>query len=51
MQEFAKQLGKQGLSHLVLLTDDTYGDAGQCIELAQRAASRNIGISARELVR
>lgn len=47
MQELAKQLGKQGLSHLVLLTDGhTYGDAGQCIELAQRAASRNIGISA-----
>ncbi len=47
MQELVKQLGKQGLSHLVLLTDGhTYGDAGQCIELAQRAASRNVGISA-----
>ncbi|MCL4869357.1 MAG: VWA domain-containing protein [Anaerolineae bacterium] len=47
MQELAKYLGKQGISHLVLLTDGhTYGDAGQCIELAQRAASRSIGISA-----
>ncbi|MBP7999086.1 MAG: VWA domain-containing protein [Chloroflexi bacterium] len=47
MQELAKYLGRQGLSHLVLLTDGhTYGDAGQCIELSQRAASRNIGISA-----
>ncbi len=47
MQELSKQLGKRGLSHLVLLTDGhTYGDAEQCIELAQRAASRNIGISA-----
>lgn len=47
MQEIVKQLGKQGLSHLVLLTDGhTYGDAGQCIELAQRAAGRNVGISA-----
>lgn len=47
MQELAKQLGKQGLSHLVLLTDGhTYGDAAQCVELAQRAATRGIGISA-----
>lgn len=34
-------------NHLILLTDGhTYGDEAECLQLAQRAAARNIGISA-----
>ncbi|MFO7678827.1 MAG: VWA domain-containing protein [Chloroflexota bacterium] len=35
------------INHLILLTDGhTYGDANQCIQLAQKASQWNIGLSA-----
>ncbi len=37
----------QHINHLILLTDGhTYGDADQCLQLAQQSARQNIGFSA-----
>lgn len=46
--EQMRQVNHQSyVSHLILLTDGhTYGDAEQCIELAQKASQWQIGISA-----
>lgn len=39
--------GEGRTSHLILLTDGhTYGDAGDCLRLAEQAAARGIGITA-----
>jgi len=39
--------GEGRISHLILLTDGhTYGDAADCLRLAERAAARGIGITA-----
>lgn len=51
LQAGLKELSKADLAkytnHLILLTDGhTYGDAEQCLTLAQRVAGHNIGISA-----
>lgn len=51
LQAGLKELSKADLdkytNHLILLTDGhTYGDAEQCLALAQRVAGHNIGISA-----
>ncbi|WP_420640731.1 VWA domain-containing protein [Candidatus Leptofilum sp.] len=51
LQAGVKELQKVDLAkhtnYLILLTDGhTYGDAAQCLELAQRTAKENIGISA-----
>ena len=46
-KEISQQELGQFNNHLILLTDGhTYGDADQCLELADKAAIQNIGISA-----
>ena len=46
-QEIQKRPLDQYTNHLILLTDGhTYGDSEHCLELAQRAADKSIGISA-----
>ncbi|MCB0037762.1 MAG: VWA domain-containing protein [Anaerolineales bacterium] len=47
MKELAQVPLNDYVSHLILLTDGhTYGDDQQCLELAQKAAAKGIGISA-----
>ncbi|HSH01374.1 MAG TPA: VWA domain-containing protein [Anaerolineae bacterium] len=47
LHELRKKPPGQALNHLILLTDGhTYGDADQCLEIAEQAAARGIGISA-----
>lgn len=47
MKELAQVPLSEYVSHLILLTDGhTYGDDQQCLELAQKAAAKGIGISA-----
>ena len=47
VQELRKVDLAQYTNHLILLTDGhTYGDVEQCLELAQRMAKQNIGVSA-----
>lgn len=46
-QELSKATIAKYSNHLILLTDGhTYGDAVQCLDLANRMAEQNIGISA-----
>jgi Ca-activated chloride channel family protein len=45
--ELEKHRRAQSVNHLILLTDgQTYGDEDKCLELAQEAKRRNVGISA-----
>jgi Ca-activated chloride channel family protein len=47
MDELEKHRRSQSVNHLILLTDgQTYGDEEQCLEVAQHAKRRNVGISA-----
>ena len=47
LQEVQKPLLTRGVSRILLLTDGrTYGDEGRCVEIARRAQSRNIGVTA-----
>ncbi len=47
VQELRKANLAKHTNHLILLTDGhTYGDAAQCLELAQKITSKNIGMSA-----
>ncbi|HUI88596.1 MAG TPA: VWA domain-containing protein [Anaerolineales bacterium] len=46
MQEIRRNLDTQRVSHLILLTDgQTYGDEQACLQLAEEAASKKVGIS------
>ncbi|MCU0492151.1 MAG: VWA domain-containing protein, partial [Chloroflexaceae bacterium] len=46
LQEVQRMLGN-GISRMLLLTDGrTYGDEGQCVEVARRAQRRGIGLTA-----
>lgn len=46
-KEMIQQALSQHTNHLILLTDGhTYGDAEQCLELAEQAAAKGIGFSA-----
>ncbi len=46
MKEISYSLDPSRVSHIILLTDGhTYGDEQACLELAEQAARRNIGIS------
>lgn len=47
LQEVQRPLLSRGISRVMLLTDGrTYGDEGRCVEIARRAQSRNIGLTA-----
>jgi uncharacterized protein YegL len=47
LQEVQRPLLQQGVSRIMMLTDGrTYGDEGRCVEIARRAQSRSIGITA-----
>ncbi|MCA9916960.1 MAG: VWA domain-containing protein [Anaerolineales bacterium] len=47
VQELRKEELAKHTNYLILLTDGhTYGDAEQCLDLARRTATQNIGISA-----
>lgn len=47
LQEIQKPLLSRGVSRILLLTDGrTYGDEGRCVEIARRAQSRGIGLTA-----
>jgi Ca-activated chloride channel homolog len=47
LQEIQKPLLARGISRLLLLTDGrTYGDESRCVEVARRAQSRGIGLTA-----
>lgn len=47
LQEVARPLMSRGVSRLVLLTDGrTYGDESRCVEIARRAQTKGIGITA-----
>jgi len=47
LQEVQKQQLTRGISRLMLLTDGrTYGDESRCVEIARRAQSRGIGLTA-----
>lgn len=47
LQEVQRAMLHRGISRLLLLTDGrTYGDEGRCVEIARRAQSRNIGLTA-----
>ncbi len=47
VNELSKTRQASGISHLVLLTDGhTYGDERACIELSQKAAEKDVSISA-----
>lgn len=44
--EIRKNVDRSHVNHIVLLTDgNTYGDEGKCLELAQVAAEKGVGIS------
>jgi len=46
-EQIQRNVGQDRIDHIILLTDGhTYGDEQQCLELADRAASQGIGISA-----
>jgi Ca-activated chloride channel family protein len=47
LQEVSRPMMSRGISRLVLLTDGrTYGDESRCVEIARRAQSKGIGITA-----
>jgi uncharacterized protein YegL len=47
LQEIQRPMLSRGISRMLLLTDGrTYGDESRCVEIARRAQSRNIGITA-----
>jgi Ca-activated chloride channel family protein len=47
LQEIQRPMLVRGLSRIMLLTDGrTYGDESTCVEIARRAQSRNIGLTA-----
>lgn len=47
VQEMQRSLFSRSVSRLMLLTDGrTYGDEGRCVEIARRAQSRDIGLTA-----
>lgn len=47
VQEIQRSLHSRNISRLMLLTDGrTYGDEGRCVEIARRAQSREIGLTA-----
>jgi len=47
VDEMEKRRRSQTVNHLILLTDgQTYGDEDKCLELADDAGKRNVGISA-----
>ncbi len=47
MDELEKHRRSQSVNHVILLTDgQTYGDEDKCLEVAQDAKRRNVGISA-----
>jgi uncharacterized protein YegL len=47
LREVETHRGRDGVSHLILLTDGrTYGDDEACVALAQRAGEQGIGITA-----
>lgn len=47
LQEVARPMLSRGVSRLVLLTDGrTYGDESRCVEIARRAQTKGIGITA-----
>ncbi len=47
LQEIQRPLISRGISRIMLLTDGrTYGDDGTCVEIARRAQSRGIGLTA-----
>ena len=47
LQEVQRPLVSRGISRIMLLTDGrTYGDDGMCVEIARRAQSRGIGLTA-----
>jgi len=47
LQEIQKPMLARGISRLLLLTDGrTYGDESRCVEIARRAQSRGIGLTA-----
>jgi Ca-activated chloride channel family protein len=47
LQEIQRPLLARGISRLLLLTDGrTYGDESRCVEIARRAQSRSVGLTA-----
>ncbi len=47
LEQVSALAGDDRISHLILLTDGhTYGDAADCLRLAERAAARGIGLTA-----
>jgi Ca-activated chloride channel homolog len=47
LQEIQKPMFSRGVSRILLLTDGrTYGDESRCVEIARRAQSRGIGVTA-----
>jgi len=47
VEQCQRHLGPRMVNHVILLTDGrTFGDEQQCIELAEKAAKKGIGISA-----
>ncbi|MFD3165119.1 VWA domain-containing protein [Herpetosiphon sp. NSE202] len=47
LQEISRPMMSRGISRMVLLTDGrTYGDESRCVEIARRAQSKGIGITA-----
>ncbi|NJM06612.1 VWA domain-containing protein [Candidatus Gracilibacteria bacterium] len=47
LQEIQRPMLTRGVSRMLLLTDGrTYGDEGRCVEIARRAQSRGIGLTA-----
>lgn len=47
LQEIQRPMLARGISRLMLLTDGrTYGDESQCVDIARRAQSRGIGLTA-----
>lgn len=47
LQEVQRAMLTRGVSRILLLTDGrTYGDEGRCVEIARRAQSRSIGLTA-----
>ena len=46
MKEIKRNLGKDFVNHIILLTDGhTYGDEKQCLTLAEQAAEQGVGLS------
>ena len=47
LQEVQRPMLMRGINRMLLLTDGrTYGDESRCVEIARRAQSRNIGLTA-----